>query len=167
MGSERRAEANVVADKSASDLPPMSAAPPASRSSSPASEAKPLLERARAKTIARARACGVPEERLEKVADEAEKGDAWARAATICFSEAAIGRWRLVDHLIFHTDLAPEAAVAVLCGAPIEDARGPGATDDREPRKHVFYSTEEFDEAKRRGEVRPGDQVAFAARPLR
>jgi hypothetical protein len=159
----------MVADKSASDLPPMSAAPPASRSSSPASEAKPLLERARAKTIARARACGVPEERLEKVADEGEKGAAWnaARAATIFFSEAAMGRLKLAQHLAFHTDLSPEAAVAVLRGAPMEEARSPGATEDHGPRKHVFYSTEEFDEAKRRGEVRPGDQVAFAARPLR
>jgi signal peptide peptidase SppA len=167
----------------ASDLPP--AAPLASHPSSQAGEAVPLFERARAaaqaagcgadeaeiyiadsvanareKTIARARACGVPEDRLEKVADEAEKGDVWARAALICFSNAATGRCRLVEHLIFNTDLSAEAAVTVLRGAPMEEARSPGA-ENRATRKHVFYSTAEFDEAMRRGEIKSGDQTTI------
>ena len=121
---------------------------------------------ARAATIARARACGVPENRLEKVADEAEKGENWARAATIFFSEAAIDRWRLAEHLIFNTDLSPEAAVMVLRGAPVEEARGARGAQAPGPRTHIFYSTAEFDEAKRRGDVRPGDKVVFIKKGL-
>ncbi len=89
---------------------------------------------------------------------------AFTRAQAILKCEAVKGREELAVDLVLHTDLPAEQAIAVLAKTPKQETRWRGPAERRETRKHVFYSTAEFDEAKRRGEIRSGDEVVFTTR---